>query len=164
MAKRISIKLSTLSIDSAIEQLRAYRDGLPGKVLEACRRLAQSGAVEASLGFARAEYDGEKNVSISIEAIPNGYAILARGETVLILEFGAGMRYGYGHPLANDFGMGPGTYPNANGHWDDPTGWWIPKAHGGGHTYGNPPAAVMYSVSEALRKEANRVLLEVLEE
>lgn len=161
MSKTITVALSANSIDGAIRELENYRDSLKDKAKRICEKLAFAGEAQVSLGYASAIYDGEKDVSVSVEEIPDGYKILADGETALILEFGAGVTNGYGHPQAGDFGMGPGTYPEGKGHWDDPRGWWIPKDKGGGHTYGNPPTMAMYETAKALRERVLDVAREV---
>lgn len=161
MAKSINIKLSSRSIQAAVDELNAYKESIDKKLDLLCRRLAEMGAVKVSLGYARAIYSGDKDISVTVEQIPDGYAIVASGESVLFVEFGAGARYGDGHPLAGEYGMGPGTYPNGKGHWNDPRGWYIPKEHGGGHTYGNPPSAVMYETAKELRAAVLDVAREV---
>ena len=158
---KVTMSLSAASIDAAIKQIEAYQKSLSVKAKQICERLAFAGAVQVSLGFASAIYNGEKDFNVTVEDIPNGYRIVADGETALILEFGAGATYGYGHPQADEFGMGPGTYPDGKGHWNDPRGWWIPKANGGGHTYGNPPAMPMYRASRQMREDVERVAREV---
>ena len=158
MAKPISIQLNSESVKKAISQLTAYQASIERKTKELCRQLAEIGATKVSLGYARAAYTGKKDISVSVEDIPGGFAIVAEGETVLFVEFGAGVRYGYGHPQADEFGMGPGTWPDpkyrkgADGepiaNWENPSGWWIP---GGEHTYGNPPSATMYQTGKELK-------------
>jgi len=154
----IKITIDQSAIDKATRQLEEYTENLREKANQICERLATYGAVQASLGFSRAFYTGQSNFDISVEPIDNGYAIIAGGETVLFLEFGAGVSMGYGHPQAGEFGMGPGTYPG-KGHWDQPYGWWIP---GGEHTYGNPPTMAMYNTSKEIEQEVERVAREVL--
>lgn len=150
------------SIDRAIKQLQDYQKKLDEKANKIAQRLAEMGATNVSLGFARAIYNGKKDIDVTVENLGEGkYAIVASGETVLFAEFGAGVKYGDGHPQAAEFGMGPGTYPYGKGHWDDPNGWWIPKSAGGGHTYGNPPNMPMYNTEQALKKEIERVAREV---
>lgn len=158
---KVSMTLDAASIDKAITQIEAYQKALAVKAKQICEKLAVKGAVRASLGFASAVYTGEKDYSLTVEVTQNGYKILADGETALILEFGAGATYGYGHPLAADNGMGPGTYPDGKGHWDDPKGWWLPKDKGGGHTYGNPPAMPMYYAAKEMREAVESVAREV---
>ena len=149
------------SIRRAIADLQAYRDRIIAKANELARRLAERGAVIASLSFARVAYTGPKDVTITVEArSANTYAIIASGETVLILEFGAGITYGEGHPQAGEFGYGPGTYPGQK-HAMTGKGWYLPKEKGGGHTYGNPPSMAMYLAGKEIRDEVEAVAREV---
>ena len=122
--KKITIELNPTSINKAIKDIRKLNAEWDRKIDEVTRRLAEIGATKASLGFSRAVYTGDNDVSISVEPIENGYSIIASGEAVLFIEFGSGVTYGYGHPAPMNYG--PGTYPG-NGHWDDPRGWWLPK-------------------------------------
>lgn len=160
MPKTIVVKLSSDSIDRACQRLESYKTSLQRKGVEICRRLSIPCAVKVSLGFASAIYKGEKDYHISVDKIDNGYVVKADGETALILEFGAGVTFGYGHPQESEFNMGAGTYPGQV-HAMDPRGWWIPKAKGGGHTFGNPPTMAMYLAAKETREEVERVAREV---
>ena len=162
MSKTIHVDVfDPASIDSAINELREYAKWVKAKANELVKRLADMGAVLAAIEFSRVPYHGAKDVEVDVEARgPNTYAIVASGETVLILEFGAGVTYGYGHPQADEFGYGPTTYPGQK-HAADPNGWWIPKDAGGGHTYGNPPAMAMYRTDKELRDRLLEVAREV---
>jgi hypothetical protein len=155
MSKTITIDIfDPASIDAAVKDIRDYSKWVQKKTKELSKRLAAIGVTLAAIEYSRVPYHGLKDVNLSIEvgAKPNQYDIVAAGETVLILEFGAGVRYGYGHPQDSEFGMGPGTYPSDKGHWNNPKGWYIP---GGEHTYGNPPSMAMYLTAKELR---NRLL------
>lgn len=156
--KKITVELNTASINRAIKKIRKLDAEWDRKIDEVIRRLAELGATKASLGFSRAVYTGDNDVSISVEPIENGYAIIAAGEAVLFIEFGSGVTYGYGYPAPMDYG--PGTYPG-RGHWDDPNGWYLPKDKGGTHTYGNPPSATMYQTGKELQQEILRIAREV---
>jgi hypothetical protein len=150
----------TASIDKAVSEIKDYAKWVQRKANELAKRLADIGAVNVSLGFARAVYTGEKDITVTVDQQgPNTYAIIASGETVLIVEFGAGVTYGYGHPEPSVDGtaMGPTTYPGQK-HAADPKGWWIP---GGEHTYGNPPSMTMYMTAKELRSELERIAREV---
>ncbi len=159
----IGVKLNwnAEGIDEAIVRLLNLRLDLKQKADEICNRLASIGAVQASLGYARAFYSGDGGYDISVEPINNGYAVKADGEIVLFLEFGAGVTMGYGHPQADEFGMGPGTYPGQT-HAFDPNGWWFTGSGGSEHTFGNPPTMAMYNASKDIQKEVERVCREVL--
>lgn len=161
MNKVIHVTLDSASIQSAIRELEAYKERLRRKASELAKKLADIGAVNVSLGYARATYTGNKDVDVTVEQLSeNKFRIVASGETVLILEFGAGVTYGYGHPQADEFGYGPETYPGQI-HAADPRGWYIPKDKGGGHTYGNPPSMTMYLTAKELRERVQEVAREV---
>lgn len=159
--KRIVVPLSESGIQKIQDELVVYRKWQEEKARELAERLASLGATVASIRFSRAVYTGEKDVEVSVEGLPNGYKVKADGESVLFIEFGSGVTYGYGHPEAGEFGMGPGTYPDGKGHWDDPKGWYLPKSAGGGHTFGNPPAMPMYEARKAIEQELPRIVKEV---
>lgn len=159
--KRIVVPLSESGIQKIQDELVVYRKWQEEKARELAERLASLGATVASIRFFRAVYTGQKDVDVTVEELPNGYKVKADGESVLFIEFGSGVTYGYGHPEAGEFGMGPGTYPDGKGHWDDPKGWYLPKSAGGGHTFGNPPAMPMYEARKAIEQELPRIVKEV---
>ena len=159
--KRIVVPLSESGIQKIQDELTVYRKWQEEKARELAERLASLGATVASIRFSRAVYTGQKNVDVSVEEMPTGYKVKADGESVLFIEFGSGVTYGYGHPEAGEFGMGPGTYPDGKGHWNDPKGWYLPKSAGGGHTFGNPPAMPMYEARKAIEQELPRIVKEV---
>lgn len=159
--KKIVVPLSESGIQKIQDELMVYRKWQEEKARELAERLAALGATVASIRFSRAVYTGKKDVEVTVEALPNGYKVKADGESVLFIEFGSGVTYGYGHPEAGEFGMGPGTYPNGKGHWNDPKGWYLPKSAGGGHTFGNPPAMPMYEARKAIEQELPRIVKEV---
>lgn len=159
--KRIVVPLSESGIQKIQDELVVYRKWQEEKARELAERLASLGATVASIRFSRAVYTGKKDVDVTVEELPNGYKVKADGESVLFIEFGSGVTYGYGHPEAGEFGMGPGTYPDGKGHWDDPRGWYLPKSAGGGHTFGNPPAMPMYEARKAIEQELPRIVKEV---
>lgn len=159
----IKVRLNSPSIAIACRIIEDYRDSIQEKTHELCKRLADHGLYLAYASFASAMYDGNKDVHVDVEETDTGYRIVASGSTALILEFGAGITYGYGHPQAAEFGMGPGTYPGQK-HAFDPHGWTIPKyvpVVGGTHTYGNPPSMTMYNTAKDLRAEVQRIAEEV---
>lgn len=143
----------------ATDEIGEYLADLEDKANRICERLASIGAVRASLGFSRAIYHGTNDVAVSVEPIENGYAIHARGNAVLFIEFGSGATYGYGHP--DPQGYGPGTYNPSSDRWQDPGGWWYGN---GEHTYGNPPAAAMYEAQQECMRAVEQVAREVFGE
>ena len=163
MKKVYNIELSTQGIKELQDGLKEYDKWLKRKSDELAKRLADMGAVKASLEFSRAIYTGDEDHEITVEPCNGGYKVRATGTTVLFVEFGTGL-IGYGHPEPH--GMGAGTYPG-KGHWDDPSGWWLPREKNNGHsqhTYGNPPNMPMYNTVKELEQELARVVKEVFAE
>lgn len=153
----ISIDIfDSASINEAVDRLNKYAKDLPQRLDEICEKLAKLGELRASLDFAKVHYDSGSDVSVSVEKIENGSRVLATGESVLFIEYGAGATYGYGHPEPN--GYGPGTYPG-KGHWNDPNGWYYKH---GKKSYGNPPAAAMYNAKMDIQQSIDSVADEVL--
>lgn len=161
MSKKILVELNNKSINQAIKDLKLYSSWVQKKETELRSRLAMLGATVASIHFSRAIYTGSNDVSVRVDDNGSVATIYAEGESVAFIEFGAGARYGYGHPNAGQHGFGPGTYsdgPNGEGHWDDPKGWWFGS---GQHTFGNPPAMAMYYSREEIVKELTTIAREV---
>lgn len=158
MVKKITVDLSAKSIDSAIKEVRKYKAWVLEKEKELRLRLATLGASVASIRFSTAIYNGTNDVTVRVEDDGSMATIYAEGESVAFIEFGAGAKHGYGHPQAGEFGVGPGTYPEGKGNWDNPKGWYIP---GGEHTYGNPPAMAMYSAVQTITEQVTMIAKEV---
>ena len=157
MAKTIQLELSTKSINSAIKELKRYKQWVLKKEEELRTRLATVGATVASIRFSRAIYNGTNDVSVRVDDDGTKATVYAEGQAVAFIEFGSGVKYGYGHPEAGKFGVGPGTYPG-KGHWDDPKGWWYGS---GQHSYGNPPAMAMVKARDEMVEQLTRIAREV---
>lgn len=158
MANPIQIELTTKGVTKAMKELRRYKAWVIKKEAELRSRLAMMGATVASIQFSRAIYSGSNDVSVRVDDTGSVAVIYAEGEAVAFIEFGAGATYGYGHPQAGEFGVGPGTYPDGKGHWDDPKGWWYGS---GQHTYGNPPAMAMYRAVQEITEKLREIAAEV---
>ena len=158
MDKTIKVELTNESIGSAVKELKRYAKWVMKKEEELRLRLAMVGATVASIHFARAIYSGSNDISVRVDNTGSVAVIYAEGQSVAFIEFGAGATYGYGHPQAGEFGVGPGTYPDGKGHWNDPNGWWFGS---GQHTYGNPPAAAMYAAVREITEKVTEIAKEV---
>lgn len=159
--KQIRVQLDTAGIDKLIQELDSYKEDLRRKSQELVKRAADYGVEIVNIHVARSSHLGGKDFNVTAKPNKNGYTVIATGEHVLFIEFGAGITYGLGHPEAQEHGMGPGTYPNGKGHWNDPKGWYLPASAGGGHTYGNPPYAPMYEARKAIEMDLPRLVREV---
>ena len=163
MSKTINVTLSASSFDKAIREIRAYKEWVERKAKELARRLADEGAWLASLKFEATEvfYEGDAECNVTVEQRgENTFAIVASGKTVLILEFGAGIRHGGGHPQPGKYG--PGTYPGQT-RAIDPGYWYYTDSSGKGGNYseGNMPSMAMYTTAKDLRDSLERIAKEV---
>ena len=161
--------LDPSSIDKAVADLKAYKDSFKAKADELCMRLAEMGAVVASLSYARVgtyvSDDGAPDYEITVEQKGKSFFLTASGDDVLFLEFGAGDLYGWGHPDVDFAGghYGPGTYnpeypTPENPNWSNPKGWWTFE---GQHTYGNAPTAGMWMAKEEIIDKAKQLAEEI---
>ena len=157
MAKTIQFDLSKKSINNAMRSLRRYKAWVQRKEDELRSRLLDVGAVVASIRFSRAIYNGTNDVTVRVYDMGKTAAIYAEGQAVAFIEFGSGAKYGYGHPEAGKFGVGPGTYPG-KGHWDDPKGWWYGHSQ---HSFGNPPAEAMVKARDEMVEQLTQIAREV---
>ena len=101
MSKKIKLSLNSRSIDRAVKELETYKTWVDKKSAELTYRLALIGAHEASVRFTTAMYDGINDVSVSLEPTDKGYKILAEGEAVCFIEFGAGVHHNGKEPYPN---------------------------------------------------------------
>jgi hypothetical protein len=176
--RTITIKLNTASINQAIKELKAYQKKVENAGAEIAKRLANLG-YEVAYGIMDGHvFSGETIESLEVVDAGEGKFILQAGsQALLFFEFGAGVTYSSEkNPLSDEFGFGPGTYPNAKGHWNDPNGWWYEtddprltvrvdsKGQGLGHSYGNPPHMPFYKASKAMRDALLETAKEVLSE
>ena len=174
----IKLSLNEQSIDKAIKQLEAYGRRVNEAAEKIAKGLADMG-FEVMVEIINAHYfTGATADSLTcLQEGPGKYVIYAESEAILFLEFGAGAKYGYGHPMAKEFGYGPGTYPSTspNGnHYQDPNGWWYPtsdprlirsinsKGQGFGHSYGNAPRMPFYLADRKMRENILNVAKEAI--
>ena len=159
MAKTITVDpFDKGSINSAIQELKRYKQWVIAKENELRIRLATMGATVASIQFSRAIYNGTNDVTVRVDNTGSVAVIYAEGEAVAFIEFGSGGNYGYGHPMNNEFGTGPGTYPEGKGNWNKPQGWWYGHNQ---HSYGNPPAMAMYQAREQMVEQITQIARQV---
>ena len=153
--ERITVNLDD-GYGAIVDSVAEFEQRLTDKTSRLVARLAQMGAQSASIGFNGASYDGDGSVNVTWEMRgENAAAVVAAGNAVLFIEFGAGYLMGYGHP--DPMGYGPGTYNPSSPNWKNPNGWYY--AHGK-KSYGNPPAAAMYNA----RKELEQNLVDLAKE
>ena len=162
MAKTIRINgISEANIKAAAQEMRKYAEWVKRKEIELITRLAELGKSVAEIKFASAVYDGTNDVSVRVDNTGSVAVIYAQGTAVAFIEFGSGIKHGYGHPQADEFGFGPGTWSEGDegkGHWDNPNGWYYGHNQ---HTQGNPPAMAMYNAVQAMTEQLTQIAREV---
>lgn len=152
---KFTIGLDGSGAAEAAKKVEALADDLPRKSQELVNRLAQRG-VQLAKAYFQVPYDGDGSVSVNWEERGASVtAVVATGNAVLFLEFGAGKMMGYGHPEPLDYG--PGTYNPSSDKWKSPYGWYYARNQ---KSYGNPPSAAMYTA----RKEVGEMILEIARE
>ena len=150
------------SINKALKQIEVYRLEFELKEQEFVRRLAEIGVSVATTGFALADYDGTKDVVVSMNQTGTQATVVASGQTVGFIEFGTGVRYpewdnsgmDYTPPEHGSYGKGKGASPH---------GWWFTAGGGGAsqHTYGNMPAEAMLTARDRMIEKVIQVAREV---
>jgi hypothetical protein len=160
--KIIKCTLSEDSINKAIQELKAYKQYFLKKEKELLEKLAEIGLKEASVRFTTAMYDGTNDVSVRLDGANKRYVIVAEGEAVAFIEFGAGVYHNTSEPYPNprpsgivgigEYGKGMGKrkawgYKNEN---DEVV-----------ITRGNPAAMPMWYASEEIKSSVLRIAKEV---
>lgn len=157
------MKVAAIGLQEAIDHLKRYQNYLDSKLHLIIERLGNEGIEVARASYTSAQYDGEKDISVTMEWVSDteGY-VVASGTKVLFIEFGTGL-IGYGHPQASEFGYGPGTWSDNESlggkhHWKDPEGWYY--AHGL-KSKGNPPSMSMYNAGKEMHSRVEAIVKEV---
>ena len=171
MAKRISFGLSVSEAQAAIEEIRAYQNGLNHKCEELCRRMTAEGIQIAqshigSSGFGKyihlgSEITLDQAGCKAILYMENTGIITSEWRTqegvksasvspLLMLEFGSGLKAK--NPVGIS-GVGTGTFPGQT-HAENPAGWWYMDLDGEWHhSTGISPKMPMYYAGKKLREK-----------
>ena len=158
----IRCTLDAEDIARAVKEIKQFKQEFLSKEKRLLEGLAEIGLKEASVRFTTAMYDGINDVSVSLNPIGNGYAIMAEGSAVAFIEFGAGVYHNTGEPYPNprpngvvgigEYGKGKGKQ-RAWGYLDENNEVVI--------TRGNPAAMPMWYASEEIKNSILRVVKEV---
>lgn len=127
MNKHITIKLSTKSINKAIKEIQKIQ-----QTEDPLRKVAEKICERAQQYYDSAWYDdlprGVRNsadVVCTVEQTPTGYRVVATGEHVAFIEFGAGVYHNGAagnspHPKGAELGFTIGSYGKGYGKY---TSW-----------------------------------------
>lgn len=163
------------SLQQAIKQIEQYRDDLPGKCQEICRRLCEIGQQTALVAIN--ESPQGKAVTLRVDISPSKMGcqamLIGTGKTVTDekgrtfnllfgIEFGSGIKYNSkANPKSAEFGMGVGTFPDQK-HAFDPKGWhYLDKDGNWKHSYGIKATMPMYKAMVEIRRNLDTVIREV---
>ena len=156
---KISFFLSEKSIEEAIRWVEQYEKWVSEKSKLLSEKLAEVGLNEARIRF-EAAAPGE--ITTSVERTQNGWKIVASGDSVCFIEFGAGVYYNSNsdYPLQKpqgivgigEYGKGKGKR-NAWGYYDDNHNLVI--------THGTPASMPMYFAGKKMEQEISRIAKEV---
>lgn len=159
---KITLSLDTKSINNAIKELEAYKRWVQKKTEQLTERLAMIGAQEASIRFATAMYDGNNDVKVEVQQIDKGWAIVAKGEAVAFIEFGAGVYHNPVEPYPlprpeeiskiGEYGKGKGKQ-RTWGYYDEAGNLVL--------THGTPAAMPMWYATQEMEQQILRIAREV---
>lgn len=157
MAKDITIKMSTASINDAIEELQRIHDEFMRNLDLFVRTLANDGVAVART-YIQTGAGTERRASVSWQVNQDGDIYRAQitmdGRDALFVEFGAGIYYNpQDTPHASKYGMGVGTYPGQTHAFQ--SGWWYYDDSGQkAYTHGTEATMPMYHASESIQNQA----------
>lgn len=167
----LKMNLSELSANSVARMLDKRFSEIERRSRELCRRLTDVGLPIASVLFSMAYYDGINDSNVSAEPTDTGWRIIASGQAVCFIEFGAGIYFNgeaYNGKYAGDrppgiagigqYGSGHGADKTADGK---PKGWHYRDGGEYKFTYGNPAVMPMYYASEEMRSQVISIAREV---
>ena len=162
------------SIQNCIKQIEAYRDDLPRKCQEICRRLAEEGVRVADAAINSVPIG--KTITLTTDINPSKMGCQAimkmtgretRTEdgrifySVLGIEFGSGIYYNKtANPKSSEFNMGVGTFPGQTHAFQDK--WYYLGDDGEWHaSHGVQASMPMYKASVEMRQKLDSIVKEV---
>jgi len=171
MSKRIKVTLDPKSIDAAIAELKKLKQEITGKADNLVNSMANRAVEVAQSGYDTAPCDdAERDAKVHMDEAYEGKlkaTVIARGTSVLFMEYGTGVRYPDDHPERVDGVLGRGEYGQGRGK--QPNGWYYPATPNGNgtyklrkdgtedqrymHTYGVPASACLYKAKKTVINE-----------
>ena len=163
------------SLQQAIKQIESYRDDLPRKCRMICWKLCKIGQQTALVAINESPQGKVVTLRMDIGQSKTGCKamLIGTGKTVtddkgrtynllLGIEFGSGIRYNpTENPLASEFGMGVGTFPDQK-HALEPGGWmYLDKDGNWKHSYGVKATMPFYKAMTEIQRNVNDVVKDV---
>lgn len=127
MHKKISVKLTSRSINEALAEVNELIRGREKLSDKRLRQIADRIRDKAQANFESAWYDEigrgvrrEAHIECTVEKTANGYKVIAHGDEVTFIEFGAGVYFNppagaSPHPKGAELGFVIGEYGKSHG-------------------------------------------------
>lgn len=168
--KRITVSLDEQSVKDAITQLRMYENKYNLAMRQAMDRLAWELVPRIERDFAGAKYVPGDGHTLSITVAPrifrdgSGFEVIAQGQQVGFLEFGAGLFSEYNHPFAQNVPYD--VYMGSFSESEDGAGTWLKWLQDGKdpmkYPYNREARYAMFNASEYIKKHAVQYIKEAL--
>ena len=166
------LQVKVKGIERVVQSLSP--EELNKKMNEVCKQLAEVGKETASVGYSNFVlhegipsgddvdwYERTPKIDVRVEPTENGYKVVAEGDELYFVEFGAGVYYNgsEAYPGERPEGIvGIGQYGKGYGNRN---AWAFDDGSGKVVTRGNMPSATMYYASEDMKREIERITKEV---
>lgn len=157
-------KVQTKGLEETLGYIDALANRADDRLDTLIKRLADIGVDTAKMHFSNWSLyiSNDSPVNVYAESMKDGIAIVADGERVAFIEFGAGVYYNgaesyLGERPSNVAGIG--EYGQGKGKQN--TWAYYDANHVLTFTHGNPPANAMYFTSEEIIKNIDRIAKEV---
>lgn len=165
---KITVELNKKSIDKAIKDIEKYTKSIDDKIKQLLTSLAEIGIdtakVTYSQGIVLHQNDLPKVQESPIWVDDNHLQIQASGESILFIEFGAGIYYNTPvgtspHPKGAELGYTIGGYGKGKGA---KKGWYYPIGNDSYQfTHGTPSVPAMYEASKVMRQQITEKAKEI---
>lgn len=154
------------SVDNAINKIVQFKSDFEMHLQNASKTIADLCRMNIEWRYGEVEKNvDDEPISVTTEVNGDTIIVRAEGEDLFFIEFGAGL-IGYGNPMAQELGYGPGSWSTTQGagRWANPYGWFYRGsgrfAHTKMHSRGNRPARAFYDAILTLQMQIDDILIE----
>lgn len=176
MSKRYTVNImSKSSIEKLQKDLRKYRNHLKFNARNIAKKLSEIGLKVAEAKVGESPLGNYIHLAVDYDKLPSGgrTMLIATGEVkesdeyapfniLLAVEFGAGIYYNKDrNPKADEFGLGPGTFPGQIHAFEDGWYYWDEEEQTWRYTHGVKATMPMYNADMAILSSIEKVAREV---
>lgn len=153
------VEVEVIGLESAVRDLERYAR-LEGDLIAICRRLAEMGCDIARAAYLRgADVFDQDDVDVRVVPLDDGAEIVASGQSVFFLEFGAGIYAQTNEMNTEGLDTSPGSWSKTHKQIFTRYGYWFHKRQ---FYRGVVPAPGMNMAREEVLKNIEAVIAEVL--